>query len=256
MNKGFTTEDFIRKSRQAHGDKYDYSKTVFLNARTKVCITCPIHGDFWQIPNSHYSHGCPKCTNDAKKKKVFAIGINNLNTSTRNNGEHISSYTTWISMLNRCYNEKKQRECPTYKGCSVCEDWKHFGNFKEWFDKNHVEGWHLEKDILFKRNTVYSPQTCCFVPQEINSLFLRKQRCRGKFPIGVHKTKNGKKYKSFITKWGERVYLGRYNTPEEAFNAYKMAKETYIKEVADKWKDKIEPRVYEAMYNYKVEITD
>lgn len=53
-----------------------------------------------------------------------------------------------------------------------------------------------------------------------------------------------------------RSYLGMFDTPEEAFYAYKIAKEVWIKEVADKWKSFIEPRVYEAMYNYKVEITD
>lgn len=52
------------------------------------------------------------------------------------------------------------------------------------------------------------------------------------------------------------MYLGTFDTINEAFNAYKEAKEKYIKEVADKWKDQLEPRVYEALYNYKVEIND
>ena len=50
--------------------------------------------------------------------------------------------------------------------------------------------------------------------------------------------------------------MGTYNTSEEAFNAYKQAKEAYIKEVAEKWKDKIDPRVYDALVSYQVEITD
>ena len=52
------------------------------------------------------------------------------------------------------------------------------------------------------------------------------------------------------------VYLGTFNTPEEAFCAYKEVKEAYIKDVADKWKDRIDPRVYDALMNYQVEITD
>ena len=47
------TELFIKRAREIHGDKYDYSKTVYINAKTKVCITCPIHGEFWVLPHSH-----------------------------------------------------------------------------------------------------------------------------------------------------------------------------------------------------------
>lgn len=57
-----TTEEFIEKARKIHGNKYDYSKVKYINARTNVCIICPIHGEFWQTPNRHLSgSGCPKC---------------------------------------------------------------------------------------------------------------------------------------------------------------------------------------------------
>ena len=54
----------------------------------------------------------------------------------------------------------------------------------------------------------------------------------------------------------QNKYLGLFNTELEAFYAYKQAKETYIKEVANKWKDQIDPRVYNALMKYEVEITD
>ena len=61
-NKKLTTETFIEKSRKVHGDKYDYSKTEYVNNHTKVCIICPEHGEFWQNPQSHMDgHGCVKC---------------------------------------------------------------------------------------------------------------------------------------------------------------------------------------------------
>ena len=85
-------------------------------------------------------------------------------------------------------------------------------------------------------------------------IFISSKKTRGKYPIGVHKVNN--RYSASISKKGKGVHLGYFATVEEAFNAYKYAKESYIKEVADKWKDQIEPRVYEAMYNWKVEITD
>lgn len=59
-----TTDEFIKKAREVHCDKYDYSKVEYINKRTKVCIICPIHGKFWQLPNNHIRHkqGCPKCS--------------------------------------------------------------------------------------------------------------------------------------------------------------------------------------------------
>ena len=57
-----TKEKFILKAREKHGDKYDYSKVEYVNNHTKVCIICPEHGEFWQVPNSHLNgRGCPFC---------------------------------------------------------------------------------------------------------------------------------------------------------------------------------------------------
>lgn len=54
-------EEFIKKARKVHKDKYDYSKVNYDGSLTKVCIICPKHGEFWQRPNAHLSgHGCPK----------------------------------------------------------------------------------------------------------------------------------------------------------------------------------------------------
>jgi len=61
--KRLTTEEFINKSKEVHGDKYDYSRVNYINNRTKVEIICPIHDSFWQIPASHndLGNGCPEC---------------------------------------------------------------------------------------------------------------------------------------------------------------------------------------------------
>ena len=63
-NRFDTTEVFINKAKMVHGDKYDYSKVEYVDSYTKVCIICPIHGEFWQTPNSHLQgRGCKKCVN-------------------------------------------------------------------------------------------------------------------------------------------------------------------------------------------------
>ena len=163
-------------------------------------------------------------------------------------------YTTWKSMLQRCYDSKFQEKNLTYKDVTVCEEWYDFQNFTEWFMENSTRGFALDKDILQKGNKIYSSKTCCFVPSCINNLFVTNGNNRGEYPIGVNSSKN--KFKAELKINSKNIHLGVFDTPKEAFQAYKRAKEKHIKDMADKWRDKITPKVYEAMYNYKVEITD
>lgn len=169
------------------------------------------------------------------------------------------SVSKWRNIFNRHYNSVYKDTHTTYKKIKVSEDWLNYQNFAKWFEENWKpymdSSWHLDKDILQKGNEIYSAETCAFVPQEINKLFTKTNAKRGQYPIGV--VKSGTRFTSKITKGDNvRVHLGLFNTPEEAFEAYKTAKENYIKEVADKWKGLISDRVYQAMYNYEVEITD
>ena len=65
-----TTEQFIEDAKKVHGDKYDYSKVIFEHTKTKVCIICPIHGEFWQTPNKHLlGRGCPGCKNEKSRAR-------------------------------------------------------------------------------------------------------------------------------------------------------------------------------------------
>ena len=67
-----TTEDFIAKSKEIHGNKYDYSKACYKTCDTKVCIICPEHGEFWQTPSNHINgSGCPKCANEKRKNALL-----------------------------------------------------------------------------------------------------------------------------------------------------------------------------------------
>ena len=124
------------------------------------------------------------------------------------------------------------------------DDWRYLSKFKEWYlhQTGHDQiGWCLDKDILVKGNKEYSPETCCFVPSDINSLFIRKQNHRGKYPVGVYYNRKDKK---FVAQLAATEFYKRFDTPEEAFQAYKTAKEEYIKEVADEWKPFIKTNEY------------
>ena len=186
----------------------------------------------------------------------FGVGVH----KSKINGITPKKYDLWRDILRRCYDENALERCPTYKEVVVCKEWECFQNFGDWFDENYnhktMKIWDLDKDVLFKGNKVYSAETCCFVPKEINNLFLKKKVNRGSYPIGVHKENS--KYVAQISRGTSKkqTIIGRYNTIEEAFQAYKIAKEEYIKEVADKWKDQITEPTYQALYNYTVEITD
>lgn len=169
-------------------------------------------------------------------------------------GKNTKLYEVWNKMMQRCYNGKIHNTHPTYKDCSVAQEWLNFQTFGDWFEENYVEGFVLDKDILLKRNKIYSKDTCCFVPQEINGLFVKSDSVRGKYPIGVYK--RGNKFVAQLNSNRERILLGYFKTPEKAFQAYKKAKEKEIKDYARVCKSIIIKEVYNALINYKVEITD
>ena len=174
------------------------------------------------------------------------------------------NYTVWYSMLQRCHNSKIHKQKPTYSGCDISDNFESLTYFLDWAKRqvghNSRDGegrkFHLDKDILIKGNKVYSEDTCCFIPLEINVLFGSSRATRGANPVGVYYEKSRNKFQAYIRKNGKRVHLGRYNTVEEAFYAYKKAKEAHIKDVANKWKEQIDIRVYNALMIWTIEITD
>lgn len=90
------------------------------------------------------------------------------------------------------HSEKQLKKI--YNGCEVCEEWRYFPKFKEWFNLNYIKGWEIDKDVLFKGNKLYSPETCCFLPKEVNSFFtIKRRRKKGNLPLGVFK-----QYKRFF----------------------------------------------------------
>ena len=195
---------------------------------------------------------------------VYGVGYLGNEKSKDKNGKTTKSYSVWTSMLMRCYSDKYQKKEPTYKDCSVCKEWYNYSNFKKWFNDNYYEidgeRMDLDKDILMKGNKIYSPDTCVFVPKNINTLFTKSNKSRGKYPIGVYFNKDANKFiaRCHIFNNGKRQLknLGYYNTIDDAFNAYKQFKEAEIKQMAEEYKDRIPDKLYEAMYDYKVEITD
>lgn len=168
-------------------------------------------------------------------------------------------YRIWADMIDRCCNIEYKNKHSSYQDCTVCESWHNFQNFAKWYDENYYEianeQIHLDKDILVKGNKIYSPQTCCFVPERINRLFIKSGKRKGKYPIGVCYHAN-KFQASFGNIEGKSNYLGLFSTIDEAFQAYKQAKELLIKEIAEEYKDRIPEKLYQTLLNYQIEIMD
>ena len=191
---------------------------------------------------------------------VFSIGIVGNKYPISEGGILIKEYMLWTNMLERCYSDTYKKKRPTYKDCEVSENFKSYEYFYEWC-QNQVgftnEGWHLDKDLLIKGNKVYSEYFCIFIPQKINSLLVKRKALRGEYLIGVYCANKGKAFVAQVNKnKGKPEHLGYFNTELEAYNAYKQAKEAFVKEQANEWKDKIDIRAYNALMNYEVNIND
>lgn len=165
-------------------------------------------------------------------KLVYGVGIKGNESTVDLNGNHLQSYYRWSNMIKRCYSLTIHKKYTTYIGCTVCEEWKLYSNFKLWFDKNYIDGYELDKDILIDGNKIYSPETCCFVPRYINLLFTDSNKSRGLYPIGVHLHNKINKFISLINTHHKRIYLGYFDTPEDAHNTWLKAKREYARKLA------------------------
>ena len=191
---------------------------------------------------------------------VYGVGILGTKYPPSMSGRNTKEYNLWRNMLQRCYSDTFQKKQPTYEGCEVSNNFKYFEYFYEWCHKQigfNNEGWQLDKDLLIKGNKVYSESTCVFLPQEINNILTKSASSRGEHLIGVSWCKTNKAFKAQVSRSkGKSEYLGLFKTETEAFNAYKQAKESFVKEQAEKWKGKINERAYNTLMNYKVDIDD
>lgn len=171
------------------------------------------------------------------KRTVYNIGYLGIGI---NPSENKKAYIVWKSMLRRCYDEKHLLKYKTYIGCTVDERWHNFQVFAKWYEQNYIDGFQLDKDILIKGNKVYSPDTCCFVPVEINNMFKDNITNIGIYP-------NGKNLIVRFQRFGKTKNFGTYKYFEEAQNILNIEKEKYFKEVAEIWKNKIHEKVYQIL---------
>lgn len=191
------------------------------------------------------------------KPTVYGVGSNDVDFQITIEGKIIWQYKLWTGVLERCFDNKFKQCHPTYENITCCDEWLSFSNFLEWVNKevDHIGRpykMELDKDIISKGNQIYSPDVCSLVPTAVNLLLTDSAAARGDYPIGVCFDKRVGKYIARLRCFGEMKYLGYYTTPEEAFVAYKIAKEAQIKAVANQYKGVLKPAVYESLMSWEI----
>lgn len=215
--------------------------------------------------HTEYKHFLSGNVKNPYYTSVFNVGMIGNKYPSFVNGKSTKEHLMWRHMLERCFCDTFKNKHPTYENSSCCEEWLLFENFYEWlhsqenFDKwLNGERWAIDKDILIKGNKIYSPETCCLVPSNVNLLFTKRDTLRSDLPIGVRKNGNG-----FQAQWcnpfiNKKEFSSTYSTANKAFIKYKYCKENLIKKVAksEYSNGNITKQCYDAMMCYEVEITD
>jgi hypothetical protein len=188
---------------------------------------------------------------------VAGIGRNDadyqVNTTIGGTNKQCPFYRAWLSMLERAYSPLFQKRCPTYIGCTVCDEWHSFMAFREWMAKQCWEGKQLDKDIIKIGNRVYCPDYCCFVTQEINKLLNSRPSVRGAYPQGVHLHKPNGMFMAAITIRSEKICLGYFKTPGEAASIYLTRKFRHLIQIAQEQEDY---RVRSGLINHALKLIE
>ena len=205
-----TTDDFIKRAKKIHGDKYDYSMTEYIDAHTKVCIICPIHGEFWQAPTCHTDGktGCPECSITHKTKETYKqdlIQYVNNNCSFEIENEDFEYVNNVKKITCICHKKDKYgkehgkfdiviRDLKNGRGCPKCGGSMHKTNeefLRECYEIHGHKYEYLDKYIDWKTKLrIVCPEHGIFYMSP-NKHISSKQGCplckRSKLEIEVEK---------------------------------------------------------------------
>jgi hypothetical protein len=191
------------------------------------------------------------------EKLIKGIGINDKSIRATVAGKLTKEYSLWINMLSRVNDKNYHLKYPTYSSCTISETFKYYHLFYNWCINQigyNQDNFVLDKDLLVKGNKHYSENTCTFIPLVINNVIITRISCRGELPIGVSLHQG--KYVARCKTNGKLKHIGVFTTIDSAFNAYKEFKESYIKELAELYKEHIDIRAYRALISYTVDLDD
>ena len=172
-----------------------------------------------------------------------------------------TAYSIWNGIYKRCYKDND-----IYEGSFMCDLWKYDKDtFAEWWSAEYYEcdgeSMAVDKDLLLPGNKEYAPDKCCIIPQTLNTMLSNCKKhksmwknARTDLPLGVRYDSKMNMYYGTIKPYGhdETIRLSYWNTPEEAFEEYKRHKQADILIMADKYKNKVPKKVYDALLRFEV----
>jgi hypothetical protein len=248
-------KDNLKNERLGQVNKNNFGTEMkIVDYETASNIVVEFLDDYHYKVHTCYTSFVSGKTKNPYDKTVYGVGFIGVG-KYGGKKDHRKAYKTWSDMIQRCYCPDIEKQYG-YLGCNVADEWHNFQNFAKWYYDNMYtidgENLHLDKDLMFFNNKIYSPDTCLLIPERINYLLIRQSSCRGKYPIGVRKGRNRSRFEARCMTHNGKESIGFFDTPEEAFYAYKKRKEEFIKEIANEYKDKIPDKVYQALLKYEV----
>jgi hypothetical protein len=169
-----------------------------------------------------------------QRSSIFGVGINDADYPvyiTKNkviDGKNkvisrweCKHYAVWRNMLLRCYSKSYQEKNKSYIGTTVCVEWLKFSNFKSWMVQQSFDGNHLDKDLLSGDH--YSPNTCLFIPPNVN-YFIRDTKAMCGLSGAAYDKSRSKWISHCATAFDKVKFLGRFDTELEAHQAWKSEK--------------------------------
>lgn len=193
--------------------------------------------------------------NGSVRDKFHAVyyGVGYIGDGQYKQNTHKKIFDFWVRMLERSNCAKFKIKQQHYRSTTCCEEWYDFQNFAQWVESQAfyaIKGMQLDKDLLGQGRDIYSPSTCCFLPNNINSsLMRRKGFVDHALPRGVE-IKSGK-YVTRCVVDGRRRYLGAFDSVNDAYLAYASAKEGEVRRLAGEYREVLNVDAYNALMNYK-----
>lgn len=186
-----------------------------------------------------------------KVRLIHGFGINDADyhVQPRVNGTQIvcPAYKTWKNMISRVHSPASLNKYPTYQWSSICNEWRSFMKFREWWLEHHIDGWHLDKDIL-SSECKYSPETCIYIPEWLNCFASGLRANTRDLPVGVSIHPQSGKYHSRcnnpISK--KQEHLGLFLSAADAKRAWSERKKEFAMMIKIET-DKIDERIYQSL---------
>lgn len=203
-------------------------------------------GNYQKIRTDTLLSGSIKNPMKPSVEGVGFVGVGPYPTNDRD------MYNSWASMIARCYRKKLKDRYPTYAECYCTEEWKNYQNFCEFYtkDKWRRKGWQLDKDLLVLGNKIYSPETCVFLPPELNTLglsFETSKSSSGHKNIGTCPASGKWMVSGFSEEAKNRkTTIGRFESLDEAIYWSKIFEVRRYESILQKWDNKIDHRAINA----------